>query len=71
MSLARYQINSIDVNFQFPKSLEIFDTNSANTIWSKKDKEIKSFHLMPIRVNDDTSSQYKSEPFSSMKTQAS
>ena len=51
MSLSRCQINPIDVNFHLQKSLEIFDKNSADKIWSKKDKEIKVSPLMPIRVN--------------------
>ena len=38
MSLAGCQINPIDVNFYLQKSLEIFDKNSADKIWSKKDK---------------------------------
>ena len=42
MSLAECQINPIDVNFHLQKSLEIFDKNSAEKIWPKKDKEIKS-----------------------------
>ena len=50
MSLAGCQINLIDVNFHLQKSLEIFDKNSADKIWSKKDKEIKVSPLMPIRV---------------------
>ena len=41
MSLAGCQINLIDDNFHLQKSLEIFDENSAEKIWSKKDKEIK------------------------------
>ena len=41
MSLAECQINPIDVNFHLQKSLEIFDKNSADKIWSKNDKEIK------------------------------
>ena len=32
MSLAVCQINPINVNFQLQKSLEIFDTNSADKI---------------------------------------
>ena len=32
MSLAGCQINPIDVNFHLQKSLEIFDTNSADKI---------------------------------------
>ena len=50
MSLARCQIIPIDVNFHIPKSFEIFDKNSADKIWFKKDKEIKVSPLMPIRV---------------------
>ena len=41
MSLAGCQINLIDVNFHLQQSLEIFDKNSAEKIWSKNDKEIK------------------------------
>ena len=52
MSLAGCQINSIDANFHLQKSLEIFDKNSADNIWSKEDKEIKVSPLMPIRVKD-------------------
>ena len=51
MSLAECQINSIDVNFYLQKSLEIFDKNSADETWSKKDKRWKVPSLMPIRVN--------------------
>ena len=50
MSLAGCQINPIDGNFHLQKSLEIFDKNLANRIWSKKDKEIEVSPLMPIRV---------------------
>ena len=50
MSLTWCQINPIDVNFHLTKSLEIFDKNSADKIWSKKDKEIKVSPLMQIRV---------------------
>ena len=42
MSLVGRQINLIDVNFYLQKSLEIFDKNSADKIWSKKDKGSKS-----------------------------
>ena len=49
MSLAGCQINPIDVNFHLEKSLATFDKNSADKIWSKKDKEIKVSPLMPIR----------------------
>ncbi len=42
MSLAGCQINLIDVNFYLQKSLEIFDKNSADKIWSKKDKGVES-----------------------------
>ena len=50
MSLAGCQINPIDVNFHLQKSLEIFDTNSADKIQSKKDKGVKVSCLMPIGV---------------------
>ena len=50
MSLAGCQISPIDGNFQLQQSLEIFDENSADKIWFKKDKEIKVSPLMPIRV---------------------
>ena len=42
MSLSGCQINLIDVNFHLQKSLEIFDKNSADKIWSKKDKGVES-----------------------------
>ena len=42
MSLAERQINTIDVNFHLQKSLEFFDKNSADKIWSKKDKGVES-----------------------------
>ena len=42
MSLAGCQINPIDVIFHLQKSLEIFDKNSADKIWSKKDKGVVS-----------------------------
>ena len=42
MSLAGSQINPIDVNFHLQKSLELFDKNSADKIWSKKDKGVES-----------------------------
>ena len=42
MSLAGCQINPIDVNFHLQKSLEIFDKNSADKIWSRKDKGVGS-----------------------------
>ena len=41
MSLVGCQINPIDVNFHLQNFLGIFDKNSADKIWSKKDKEIK------------------------------
>ena len=50
MSLAGCQINPIDVNFYLQKSLEIFVKNSADKIWSKKDKVIKVSPLMSFRV---------------------
>ena len=42
MSLAGCQINPIDVNFHLKKSLEIFDTNSADKIQSQNYKGGKS-----------------------------
>ena len=42
MSLAGCQINLIDVNFHLQKSLEIFDTNSADKIQSQIYKGGKS-----------------------------
>ena len=50
MSLAECQIIPIDLNFYLQKCLEIFDKNSADKIWFKKDKEIKVSPFMPIRV---------------------
>ena len=41
MSLAGCQINPIDVNFHLQKSLEIFDKNSADKIWSKQVQEVE------------------------------
>ena len=35
-------LNPIDVNFHLQKSLEIVDKNSADKIWSKKDKGAES-----------------------------
>ena len=37
MSLAGCQINPIYVNFLIQKSLEIFDKDSVDKLWSKKD----------------------------------
>ena len=51
MSLAGCQIIPIDLNFHLQKGLEIFDKNSADKIWSKKDKEWKVSPLMPIKFN--------------------
>ena len=42
MSLAGRQINLIDINFHFQKSVEIFDKNSVDKVWSKKDKRVES-----------------------------
>ena len=42
MSLAGFQINPIDVNFHLQKSLNFFDENSADKIWSKKNKGVES-----------------------------
>ena len=53
MSLAGRHIYPIDVNFYLQKSLEIFDTNSADKIQSENYKEVKVPCLMPIRVKLD------------------
>ena len=42
LSLAGSQINPIDVNFHLQKSLEIFNKNSTDKIWSKKGKGVES-----------------------------
>ena len=42
MSLAWRQINLIDVNFHHQKSLEMYDTNSADKIQSQNYKVGKS-----------------------------
>ena len=42
MRLAGCQFNPIDVNFYLQKGLESFDKNSADKIWSKKDKGVES-----------------------------
>ena len=42
MSLPGCQINPIDVNFYLQNSLEIFDKDSADKIWSKKNKGVES-----------------------------
>jgi hypothetical protein len=42
VSLGGRQINSIDESFYLQKSLEIFDKNSSDKIWSKKDKGVES-----------------------------
>ena len=42
MSLTGCQINLIDVNFHLQQSLELFDKNSADKIWSKKEKGVES-----------------------------
>ena len=42
MSLAGFQIDTIDVNFHLRKSLEIFDTNLADKIQSQNYKGGKS-----------------------------
>ena len=52
MSWAGCQNNPIDVNFHPQKSLEIFEKNSADKIWSKKNKGIKVSPLVPSRVNE-------------------
>ena len=50
MSLAGFQISSIDVNFHLQKNSEICDKNSADKISSKKDRGWKVPSLVPIRV---------------------
>ena len=40
--MAGHQINPIDVNFHLQKSLEIFNKNSVDKVWSKKDKGVES-----------------------------
>ena len=50
MSLSGCQIKPIDVNFHIQKSFEIFGKNSADKVWSKKDRGWKVPYLMPIRV---------------------
>ena len=42
MSLSGWQINLIDVNFYLQKSLEIFEKNSVDKMWSKQDKGVES-----------------------------
>ena len=42
MSKTECQINRIEVNSHLQKSLEIFDKNSADKIWSKKNKVVES-----------------------------
>ena len=51
MSWAGCQNNPIYLNFHLQKSLEIFEKNSADKIWSNKDKEVKMPCLVPDRVN--------------------
>ena len=50
MSLAGCQNNLINLNFHLKKSVEIFDTNSANKIQSQNYKGVKVPCLMPIRA---------------------
>ena len=42
MSLSGCQIDPIDVNIHLQNSLKIFNKNSADKIWSKKDKGVES-----------------------------
>ena len=51
------QTNSIDANFHLQISLDFFDKNLADKIWSKKEKEWKVSPLMPIRVKQGLSRQ--------------
>ena len=50
MSWAGCQDNTIDVNLHLQKSLEIFEKNSADKIWSEKDKGMKVSPSVPSRV---------------------
>ena len=52
MTLARCQINPIDVNFHLQRSLESFDKNSAAKNLIQKDREWKVPCLMPIRAKE-------------------
>ena len=61
MSLVGCQIDLIDVNFHLQKSVEIFDKNLADKIWSKKYKEWKASPLMPIRVKKYSKIQFPQE----------
>ena len=55
MSSSGCGIDPIDVNFHLQKSLEIFEKNSTDKIWSNKDKGIKmSPPPLPNRVNFPT-----------------
>ena len=38
MSLSGCQINPIDVSFHLQKSFDFFGKNSADEVWSKKDR---------------------------------
>ena len=46
-----FSIRLIDVIFHLQKSLEIFDKQSVDKIWSKKNKGWKMPSLMTIRGN--------------------
>ena len=48
MSLVGCQINPIDVNFYLQKSLEIFDKNSVDKIWSNKPESFQPLKASQI-----------------------
>ena len=48
MSLAGCQINPIDVNFHLQKSLEIFDKNSADKIYSLMTISVKRGQIKKV-----------------------
>ena len=50
MSWEGCQNNLIDVNFHLQQSLEIFEKNSADKIWSNKFKKLKISCPVPDKV---------------------
>ena len=69
MSLAGYQINRIVANFQLQKSLENFDTDSADKIQFQNYKGVKVPCLMSIRVKLLFFTEKKSKKFGWFLTQ--
>ena len=51
MTSAGCQNNPINLNFNLQKSLEIFEKNSADKIWSNKNIKVKVPCPVPDRVN--------------------